>query len=116
MGKWEWIALQKQTTSQNTKVVKTQKDRLGSAVVSLITGIASILFLFLGFALGESGMAFVILSFILSIVGLTLGIRARKSPNGRGMAIAGITSTVVPLILVSVVAILAVVLIAMVPN
>lgn len=95
----EELLLKTQTISQKSKGVKTEKDRLGSAVVSLITGIFSILFLFLSFLMGEAGIAFLILAFILSIIGLPLGIKARKSPNGRGLAIAGITLTVVPFIL-----------------
>lgn len=95
----EELLLTTKTISQKSKGIKTEKDRLGSAIVSLITGIFSILFLFLGFVMGEAGIAFLIFAFILSIVGLPLGIKARKSPNGRGLAIAGITLTVVPFIL-----------------
>ncbi|MFF2019707.1 hypothetical protein [Paenibacillus sp. NPDC058177] len=88
-----------QTISKKSKVVKKEKDRLGSAVVSLITGIFSILFLLIGFSMGDLGVASLILSCVLSIIGLPLGIRARKSTSGRGLAIAGITLTVVPFIL-----------------
>ncbi|MFC3749540.1 hypothetical protein [Paenibacillus sp. GCM10012306] len=88
-----------QTISQKSKVVKKEKDRLGSAIVSLITGIFSILFLLLGFSMGEPRMALIVMSGILSIIGLPLGIRARKSSSGRGLAIAGITLTVVPFII-----------------
>lgn len=100
-----------QTVGQKSKGVKIEKDRLGSAIVSLITGIFSILFLFLGFVMGESGVTILIISFVLSFVGLILGIRARKSSSGRGLAIAGITLTVVPFVL-SIVAIIFTVLMA----
>ncbi|MCP1358587.1 hypothetical protein [Aneurinibacillus migulanus] len=86
-----------------TKVKKEPKDRLGQAVVSLITGIFSIFFLLLAFPnmnINPGVGAFQIaLSFILALIGFVLGIRARKSPKGRGLAIAGITLTVVPFIL-----------------
>ncbi|MED0671749.1 hypothetical protein P4S95_16350 [Aneurinibacillus aneurinilyticus] len=86
-----------------TKAKKEPKDRLGQAVVSLITGIFSIFFLLLAFLnmginLGIATLQ-IALSFILAFIGFVLGIRARKSPKGRGLAIAGITLTVVPFIL-----------------
>ena len=90
--------MQSQIIPHKSKVVKVQKDRLGSAIVSFISGIFSIVFLFLSFVMGEC-VAPLIVSFILSIIGLTLGIRARTSSSGRGLAIAGITLTVVPLII-----------------
>lgn len=88
-----------QSISQKSKAVKPAKDRLGSAIVSLITGIFSILFLLLAVPMGSAAVAFIFLSCILSIIGLPLGIRARKSTSGRGLAIAGITLTVIPFII-----------------
>jgi len=37
-------------------------------------------------------------AFVLNLVGFILGIRAKRSSSGRGMAIAGITLTTLPLI------------------
>ncbi|HWO97750.1 MAG TPA: DUF4190 domain-containing protein [Bacillus sp. (in: firmicutes)] len=69
---------------------QVRKDRLGSAVVSLIMGIFSIIFLFLSLLIPVIGIIFFILMIFPAFIGFPLGIIARKSSNGRGMAIAGI--------------------------
>ncbi|MGG3508009.1 DUF4190 domain-containing protein [Paenibacillus lautus] len=98
-------------TSKTTKAaMKNQpKDRLGQAVVSLIFGIFGILFFIVGmlklgfdsqysYIPSTSTMATIFFAFILSVVGFFLGIIARKSSKGRGMAIAGITLTTLPVV------------------
>lgn len=42
---------------------------------------------------------FALISGLLALVGFPLGVSARKSSKGRGMAIAGITLTVIPFLL-----------------
>ncbi|WP_138417789.1 hypothetical protein [Aquibacillus sediminis] len=93
----------KVSTQSNVVTKQDSKDRLGSAVVSLIIGIFSILLLLLG-PVG------VIISGILSIVGLTLGLKAKNSSSGRGLAIAGITLTIIPLVIFVLVIIASIVL------
>lgn len=98
-------------TSKTTKAaMKNQpKDRLGQAVVSLIFGIFGILFFIVGmlklgfdsqysYMTSPGTMATIFFAFILSVVGFFLGIIARKSSKGRGMAIAGITLTTLPVV------------------
>ncbi|MDL1163812.1 DUF4190 domain-containing protein [Yersinia pestis] len=98
-------------TSKTTKAaMKNQpKDRLGQAVVSLIFGIFGILFFIVGmlklgfdsqysYMPSTGTMATIVFAFILSVVGFFLGIIARKSSKGRGMAIAGITLTTLPIV------------------
>jgi hypothetical protein len=84
-----------QVQSSNSKKQPVEpKDRLGQAVVSLITGIFSIIF-FLAVpnmnAEQEAGIPLLLLSILLAFIGFILGVRERKSPKGRGMAIAGMT-------------------------
>ncbi|MGG3283158.1 DUF4190 domain-containing protein [Paenibacillus solani] len=85
------------------------KDRLGQAVVSMIFGIFGILFFIVAmikmsfdsqysYTTSPGTMITFLFAFILNIVGFILGIRARRSTKGRGMAIAGITLTTFPLI------------------
>lgn len=98
-------------TSKTTKAaMKNQpKDRLGQAVVSLIFGIFGILFFIVGmlklgfdsqysYTTSTGTMATILFAFILSVVGFFLGIIARRSSKGRGMAIAGITLTTLPVV------------------
>lgn len=87
------------TTIQDARVSKTEKNRRGSAVISLITGILSIFFLFLAFLMGEAGIAFLFIAFVLSAIGLMLGISARQSSKSRSLAVVGIIVTVIPFIL-----------------
>jgi hypothetical protein len=88
------------------------KDRLGQAVVSLIFGIFGIILFFVSlikmdydsthsytFSGGTAIITF--FAYILNVVGFILGIRARRSSNGRGMAIAGITLTAFPLVIMT---------------
>ncbi|UHA74677.1 DUF4190 domain-containing protein [Paenibacillus sp. 481] len=82
---------------------KQPKDRLGQAVVSMICGIFGLLLLILAwyetnirtesyFYRGpDYTLGFIAASWFISIPGFILGVRARRSPKGRGMAIAGIT-------------------------
>jgi len=85
------------------------KDRLGQAVVSMIFGIFGILFFIVAmikmsfdtqysYTISPGAIISSFFAFILNIVGFILGIRARRSTKGRGMAIAGITLTTLPLI------------------
>lgn len=92
---------------------KTQPvDRLGQAVVSLIFGIFGIILFFLSWVKMEydsthlyttsAGTVITIFfAFILNVVGFILGVRARRSSKGRGMAIAGITLTAVPFVVMT---------------
>lgn len=103
--------VRKPATKQSKK--KQPVNRLGQAVVSLICGIFGIL-LFLNslskFQLASTyyyydpmpmAMFTMMVSFIVNLLGFVLGIRARRSISGRGMAIAGITLTAVPVVLMS---------------
>ncbi|KHF35417.1 hypothetical protein VQ056_21340 [Paenibacillus sp. JTLBN-2024] len=98
-----------------TKKKKPPKDRLGQAVVSLIFGIFGILMFIMslfamdlgsGYEAPAGAMFMMLLSFIVSLIGFVLGIRARRSPSGRGMAIAGITLTAIPVALMTITIIL----------
>lgn len=85
-------------------------QQLGDAVArKLIFGIFGILFFIVGmlklgfdsqysYMPSTGTMATILFAFILSVVGFFLGIIARKSSKGRGMAIAGITLTTLPVV------------------
>ncbi|WP_019639320.1 hypothetical protein [Paenibacillus fonticola] len=100
----------KKTSNKASK--KQPVDRLGQAVVSLIFGIFGI-FLFLlscikmnidsqySYTTSPGTMVTIVIAYIVNTAGFILGIRARRSANGRGMAIAGITLTALPFVLMS---------------
>ncbi|MGG3874780.1 hypothetical protein [Brevibacillus laterosporus] len=101
-----------QAAPQQKRPVKNQpKDRLGQAIVSMIFGIFGIiLFVMSCFMLNYSSryytpspgtMLTIFLAFIINASGFILGIRARNSTNGRGMAIAGITLTSFPFVIMT---------------
>ncbi|GAA0133475.1 hypothetical protein YSY43_03150 [Paenibacillus sp. YSY-4.3] len=91
---------------------KQPVDRLGQAVVSLIFGIFG-MFLFLlscimmnidsqySYTTSPGTMFTIVIAYIVNTVGFILGIRARRSTKGRGMAIAGITLTALPFVLMT---------------
>jgi hypothetical protein len=98
--------MQGQVTTKTVKAGKPQKDRLGSAIASMILGIfASIFTLFaiitsvnesyMGYT-SDIGATYMIIAGVFSLVGFPMGLRARKSTRGRGMAIAGIILTFFP--------------------
>ncbi|MGZ9583149.1 DUF4190 domain-containing protein [Paenibacillus marinisediminis] len=98
--------------AQKAPTKKQPIDRLGQAVVSLIFGIFGILLFFLAFikmefdstylyTISPGTMMTIIIDYILSVTGFILGIRARRSIKGRGMAIAGITLTALPVVLMT---------------
>lgn len=106
----------KQVKTNAAKVGKLQKDRYGMAIVSLIMGIFSAILFILGimnlaFEIGmaysgfystggvETGTIYFLFSIIFALIGFPLGFMARKSPKGRGMAIAAMTLTFLPLLL-----------------
>ncbi|AJS61425.1 hypothetical protein UB51_06535 [Paenibacillus sp. IHBB 10380] len=91
------------------------KNRLGQAIVSLIFGIFSIILSIIALlklvndALNpytnqtSATAGFIVLAFLIfmfSLIGFILGIRAKRSTSGRGMAIAGIIMTSPPLFLI----------------
>ncbi|MNJ45644.1 hypothetical protein D3C77_407500 [compost metagenome] len=102
-------------TKGSTKRTRKQKqpvDRLGQAVVSLIFGIFGIILFVLSlvklnydsrysYTTSPGTMVTMILAYIVNAVGFILGIRARRSTKGRGMAIAGITLTALPFVLMT---------------
>ncbi|PPA88404.1 hypothetical protein C4A76_08620 [Brevibacillus laterosporus] len=102
---------QQKTTQQKRPVKNQPQDRLGQAVVSLIFGIFGIiLFLMSWFMLNYNSryytvspgtMLTIFLAFIINVTGFILGIRARNSSKGRGMAIAGITLTSLPFVVMT---------------
>jgi DNA mismatch repair ATPase MutL len=70
----------------------------GKAVASLVLGIASVVLMFFGWT--------AIVSIILAIVGIILGVGARKEigPNeGRGLATAGLVCSIISLVLSAIV-------------
>ncbi|GIP57174.1 hypothetical protein [Paenibacillus woosongensis] len=91
---------------------KQPVDRLGQAVVSLIFGIFGMLLFLLSciklnmdsqysYTTSPGTMFTIVLAYIVNTVGFILGIRARRSTKGRGMAIAGITLTALPFVLMT---------------
>lgn len=108
---------QKTLANQNVNKQKppTQnqpKDRLGQAVVSLIFGTFGIIFFIFAilkmdydskysYTTSAGTLITIIFAYILNVVGFILGIRARRSPKGRGMAIAGITLTALPVVVMT---------------
>jgi len=90
---------------------KPRVDRLGQAVVSFIFSILSLFLLLLFFVAfdrfasyrgyyDEPPYGVIVLFFItlaFTLVGFVLGIRARNSASGRGLAIAAITISSIPL-------------------
>ncbi|MFJ7978449.1 hypothetical protein ACIQZI_22845 [Peribacillus sp. NPDC096379] len=99
-----------QASTKTVNSVKPQKNRQGSAIVSMILGIISTFFLLLAiitavatsnqmYSSGIDGV-FAVISGIVSLLGFPLGLWARKSSKGRGMAIAGITLTILPFLFV----------------
>lgn len=95
-------------TRVTTKVVKKvppQKDKQGSAIVSMILGIIAALFILLAIVVdvvtygSDASVVFFGFSIVASLIGFPLGLSARKSSKGRGMAIAGITLTFIPFLL-----------------
>lgn len=95
-----------QASTETVNKVKPQKNRQGSAIVSMILGIVSTLFLLLAIitAIATSNQmystgidaVFAGISGFISLLGFPLGLWARNSSKGRGMAIAGITLTILP--------------------
>ncbi len=83
---------------ENNPPKKIQKDRLGSAIVSLILSLFSIIFLIIEIIVvinfGEPGLTASILAFALAIIGMILGVRAKNSSKGKGMAITGFVLSV----------------------
>ncbi|WP_126425165.1 hypothetical protein [Brevibacillus marinus] len=111
-GKTGSETFKQNATKQNTSSKDQPKDRLGQAVVSFIFGIFGIiLFIFSWMKIYyESSYYYstsagtVITSFfayVLSVIGFILGIRARRSSSGRGLAIAAITLTAFPLVIMT---------------
>lgn len=102
-------------TKGSTKRARKQKqpvDRLGQAVVSLIFGIFGIILFLLScvkmnydsqysYTTSPSTMLTIVIAYIINAVGFILGLRARRSTKGRGMAIAGITLTALPFVLMT---------------
>lgn len=102
--------MQSQFTPQESQTIKPQKNRLGSAVVSMILGIISTIFFLLSiltvvvfsntiFGTGHLDLILFCFSAPCALLGFPLGIWARKSAPGRGMAIAGMTLTFIPFML-----------------
>lgn len=99
-------------TKQNASSKNQQIDRLGQAVVSLIFGIFGIILFIVSLMKMEydsshnytmsAGTAITsFFAYILNAVGFILGIRSRRSSKGRGLAIAGITLTAFPFVIMT---------------
>ena len=96
------------STRVTTKVVNKvppQLDKHGSSIVSMILGIIAALFILLAIVVdvvtygSDASVVFFGFSIVVSLIGFPLGLSARKSSKGRGMAIAGITLTFIPFLL-----------------
>lgn len=106
MSKMEGCVVSTQVTSKAEKKVSIPKDKQGSAIISMILGIVTALFIFLAIVIEvitygytDVGQTFFIIACVFSLVGFPLGLSARKSSRGRGMAIAGIALTVLPFLI-----------------
>ncbi|MDR9749405.1 hypothetical protein [Paenibacillus taichungensis] len=100
------MSTQALTKTVNKVKPKQLKNRLGAAIVSMILGIISAIFVVFAIVIevvtyaSGVGLTFVIIAGISSLVGFPLGLSAIKSSKGRGMAIAGITLTILPFLFV----------------
>lgn len=94
-----------QVTTKAVKKVPPLKDKQGSAIISMILGIFASLFILLAIVVdvvtygSDASVVFFGFSIVISLIGFPLGLSARKSSKGRGMAIAGITLTFIPFLL-----------------
>jgi hypothetical protein len=79
------------------------QNRFGRAVLALIAGIFAMTFLILFvpnlFMRSKAAVLWLILSIIFSLVGFVTGLSARRTTKGRGLAVAGITLTAIPLLM-----------------
>ncbi|MED5018809.1 hypothetical protein P9847_15980 [Paenibacillus chibensis] len=98
-------AVKSKAPSPSKKQIK-QQDRLGRAVVSFIFSLIGLIFMFLFFkALSISAsnfsnstgiIVFFFIVYFLNALSFFLGISARRSTSGRGLAIAAITISAIP--------------------
>ncbi|MED4572715.1 hypothetical protein P9302_25100 [Brevibacillus agri] len=108
---------QQTSASQNANKQKPSKqsepkDRLGQAVVAMIFGIFGLILFIVtwlkmdydsthSYTISAGTAITAFFAFIFNVAGFILGIRARRSSKGRGMAIAGITLTAIPFVLIT---------------